>query len=143
MSTIIQFRAIDWGMEICELHIDFPESLGQEGHSGELALYRIDSTIPLDTSSLSYNTRPRRIAKLGNVPIGNVTWHRRLNCAMDEVLSFELGCLPLAESGGDSNCFAEWVQIKNALPGEPPDQGQHNLVLMGVAAIHMIQHSTI
>ncbi|KAI9461087.1 hypothetical protein HD554DRAFT_2028382 [Boletus coccyginus] len=122
VSTIIQFRAIDWGMEICELHVDLPESFGQEGHSGSLALYRIDSTIPLDTSSLSYNTRPRRIAKLGNIPFGNVTWHRKFNCATDEVLSFELSCLPLVESGGDSNCFVEWVQIKDAVPGEPSHQ---------------------
>jgi len=128
MSTIIQFRAIDWGMETCELHLDFPESFGQEGHSGSLALYRVNSTIPLDTSSLSYNTRPPRITKLGNIALGNgiVTWHRKFNCAMDEVLSFELSCLPLVESGGDSNCFVEWVQIKDVIP-----------------AIHMVQHSTI
>ena len=121
MSTIIQFRAIDWGMEICELHVDLPESFGH----GLLALYRVNSTIPLDTSSLSYNTRPPRIAKLGNIPLGNdiVTWHRKFSCAMDEVLSFELSCLPLMESGGDSDCFLDWVQIKDAIPGEPPRSG--------------------
>ncbi|KAF8553511.1 hypothetical protein OG21DRAFT_1373625, partial [Imleria badia] len=115
VSTIIQFRAIDWGMEICELHVDLLESFGQEGHSGSLALYRVNSTITLDTSSLSYDTRPPRVAKVGNIALGNgnVTWHRKFSCAMDEVLSFELGCLPLEESGGDSDCLVEWVQIKD------------------------------
>ena len=122
MSTIIQFRAIDWGMEICELHIDLPESYGQEGHSGSLAVYRINSTIPLDSSTLSYNIRPPRVAKLGNIPVGNdtLTWHRKFHCVTDEVLSFELGCLPLDESGGEAGCSVEWVQIKDSLPGELP-----------------------
>ncbi|KAF8433676.1 hypothetical protein L210DRAFT_3649499 [Boletus edulis BED1] len=128
MSTIVQFRAIDWGMEICELHIHLPESYGQEGHSGSLGVYRINSTIPLDSSSLSYNTRPPRVVRQGVIPLGNgvVTWHRKFSCATEEVLSFELSCLPSEESGGDPGCFVEWVQIKDALP-----------------AIHMVQHSTI
>ncbi|KAH7884135.1 hypothetical protein F5I97DRAFT_1898768, partial [Phlebopus sp. FC_14] len=117
MSTIVQFRAIDWGMETCELHVNLPES----NHSGSLALYRINSTVPLDTFSLSYNTRPHRIARLGIIALGLgvVPWHRKFSCAMDEVLSFELACLPSSESGGDSDCFMEWIQIKDALPGEP------------------------
>ena len=144
MSTIIQFRAIDWGMEICELHVDLPESFGQEGHSGSLALYRVNSTIPLDTSALSYDTRPPRIAKLGNIALGNgdVTWHRKFSCAMDEVLSFELSCLPLEESGGDSNCLVEWVQIKDKVPGERQCELLVS-VLIGSAAIYVVQHSTI
>ena len=112
-------------MEICELHVDIPESFGQEGHSGSLALYRVNSTTPLDSASLSYNTRPSRIAKLGNIPLGNgiVTWHRKFSCATDEVLSFELSCLPLEDSGGDSGCFVEWIQIKGTAPGKPPKLG--------------------
>ncbi|KIJ64928.1 hypothetical protein HYDPIDRAFT_111615 [Hydnomerulius pinastri MD-312] len=125
MSTIIQFRAVDWGMEICELHVGLPDSLG---HSGMLALYRVNSTIPLDPDSLSYNTRPARIAKLTTLPLGNgpTHWHRQLHCAIDDVLTFELGCLSSSESSGDSDCAVEWVQIKESLP-----------------AIYLVQRSTV
>jgi len=130
MSTIVQFRAIDWGMEICELHIDLPtEDTGRSGHSGALAVYRVNATIPLDSASLSHNTRPPRVAKVANIPLGDdsgVQWHRKFSCVTDEVLSFELGCLPQSEFDGDDGCFVEWVQIKDAIP-----------------AIHMVQHSTM
>ncbi|KAG2052018.1 hypothetical protein BDR06DRAFT_958385 [Suillus hirtellus] len=63
VSTISQFRAIDWGMESCELHVvilpmDRPTTL---------ALYPLNATVPVDISTLSFNVRPPWVVKLDNI----------------------------------------------------------------------------
>lgn len=121
VSTIFQFRAIDWGMENCELHVALPPV----DRPTTLALYRLNATVPVDISTLSFNVRPPRVAKLGNIVPGqdNLDWHRTFSCAMDDVLVFELGCLEDEESG---SCDIEWWQAhKETAP-----------------AVYMIQRST-
>ncbi|KAG2341077.1 hypothetical protein BDR05DRAFT_888803 [Suillus weaverae] len=114
VSTIFQFRAIDWGMESCELHVALPPV----DRPTTLALYRLNATVPVDISTLSFNVRPPRVAKLGNIVPGqhSLDWHRKLSCAMDDVLVFELGC---SEDEPSGRCDIEWWQTHNmTAPGQ-------------------------
>ncbi|KAG1765394.1 hypothetical protein EV702DRAFT_981590 [Suillus placidus] len=114
VSTIFQFRAIDWGMEICELHVALPPV----DRPTTLALYRLNATVPVDISTLSFNVRPPRVAKLDNIVPGqhSLDWHRKLSCAMDDVLVFELGC---SEDELSGRCDIEWWQAHNmTAPGQ-------------------------
>ncbi|KAG2111641.1 uncharacterized protein F5147DRAFT_573363 [Suillus discolor] len=114
VSTIFQFRAIDWGMENCELHVAIPPV----DRPTTLALYRLNATVPLDISTLSFNVRPPRVAKLSNIVLGqdSLDWHRKLSCAMDDVLVFELAC---SEDEVSGSCDIEWWQAREeTAPGE-------------------------
>ncbi|KAG2097522.1 uncharacterized protein F5147DRAFT_583467 [Suillus discolor] len=114
VSTIFQFRAIDWGMENCELHVAIPPM----DRPTTLALYRLNATVPVDISTLSFNVRPPRVAKLDNIVLGqdSLNWHRKLSCVMDDVLVFELGC---SEDESSSTCDIEWWQAhKDIAPGQ-------------------------
>lgn len=122
VSTIFQFRAIDWGMENCELHVTLPPV----DRPTTLALYRLNTTVPIDTSTLSFNVRPPRVAKIDNIVPrkDGLDWHRKLSCAMDDVLVFELGC---SEDEPSGRCDMEWWQAhKETAP-----------------AVYMIQRSTV
>lgn len=101
-------------MENCELHVALPPV----DRPTTLALYRLNATVPVDISTLSFNVRPPRVAKLGNIVLGqdNLDWHRTFSCAMDDVLVFELGCLEDEESG---SCDIAWWQAhKETVPGQ-------------------------
>ncbi|KAG2122840.1 hypothetical protein BD769DRAFT_1360151 [Suillus cothurnatus] len=105
VSTIFQFRAIDWGMENCELHVALPPM----DRPTTLTLYRLNATVPVDISTLSFNVLPPRVAKIDNIVPGkdSLDWHRKLSCAMDDVLVFELGC---SEDEPSGSCDVEWWQ---------------------------------
>ncbi|KAJ7114043.1 hypothetical protein C8R44DRAFT_676496 [Mycena epipterygia] len=129
ISTIIQFRTIDWGMEDCQLHISVP-ALGGDTKSGNisLVLYRLNQTrtYPLDTVELSFQSRPPRVAKIENIQLSRVegtSWSRRFACKSDDVLSFELGCSGISEEG---DCFLEWWQKQGSEP-----------------AVYLTQHATV
>ncbi|KZT08021.1 uncharacterized protein LAESUDRAFT_650360 [Laetiporus sulphureus 93-53] len=126
ISTIVQFRAIDYGMETCELHVDLPSqqtnSTSYPGHSISISLYRIDASFPVDTKTLSYDTRPARLFKIDDITmvVGNVYhWHHKFLCASEEVLSFEL---IRASFDSDYDCHVEWWQDRDGTgdgPGMP------------------------
>ena len=108
----MQFRAIDYGMERCELKLTMsPETMTQASSSPfEVEIFRLNATIPLDRKTTNYKTRPRRVAKVASIqfdPRFNTTWHRNLGCASDEVLTFEVACQPGIE---DADCHLEWWQ---------------------------------
>ncbi|KAG2052035.1 hypothetical protein BDR06DRAFT_888610 [Suillus hirtellus] len=116
VSTIFQFRAIDWGMEHCELHVAIPPM----DRPTTLALYRLNTTVPIDISTLSFNVRPPRVAKLDNIVLGqdSLKWYRKLSCVTDDVLVFELGC---SEDESSGSCDIEWWQAhKDTAPGHCP-----------------------
>lgn len=109
-------------METCELRLSLPasssESLILPEQSFPLSLYRLNSTIPLDVTTVAHQTRPPRVSKIGDVHFthGNSTlWHRKFSCTTEEVLTFELAC---SEVSGGEACHVEWWQNK-----EHPDPG--------------------
>lgn len=114
ISTVFQFRAVDWGMEICELRLSLPPTtikhLILPAQSFPLSLYRLDSRTPIDITALSHRTRPSRLAKIADIPLSyeeGTLSHRKFHCEMEEVLTFELSC---SEVSQDSACFMEWWQ---------------------------------
>ncbi|KAJ7699279.1 hypothetical protein B0H17DRAFT_1196369 [Mycena rosella] len=128
ISTVVQFRTIDWGMEDCELHVSLPAlSLGVGPKGVSVVVHRLNQTYPLDLATLSYRTRPPRVAKLASVQLSRTegtVWHRRFACAADDVLTFELECSQT--DGGD--CLVEWWQKRGHV--EP------------VPAVYLTQHAT-
>lgn len=121
ISTIVQFRAIDYGMETCELKLTMnPDTVTQMSSSPfELEVFRLNATIPLDRKTANYKTRPPRLAKVASIRVNprlNTTWHRNFGCASDEVLTFEVACQPDIEG---ADCHLEWWQTN-----QHPTSGQ-------------------
>ncbi|KAJ7622538.1 hypothetical protein FB45DRAFT_753490 [Roridomyces roridus] len=117
ISTVVQFRAVDYGLEICELHIQFAEDVAPPSDSFTLSLFRLNTSLPVEARKLSYNTRPQRVGtKLAEIAVKPKTplhwhhWHRKFSCVMEELLTFELGCSPL---GDKKACEMEWWQNKD------------------------------
>ncbi|KZT01771.1 uncharacterized protein LAESUDRAFT_629066, partial [Laetiporus sulphureus 93-53] len=114
-STIVQFRAIDYGMELCELKLNVsPASVTMISELPfTLELYRLRQSTPLDSTSLNYRNKPPRVSKIASVQIDSTSggsWHRTFACKMDEVLSFEIACQPPVDK---ESCRVEWWQNKS------------------------------
>lgn len=108
ISTIFQFRAIDWGMEQCEISFNIPPEWGglKDSSTSVVSVYRLNATLPIQPSKLNYINRPPRLSKLDDIVIGDTSkWRRNVTCYSDSVLSFELAC-----SSSDSDCNLSWWQ---------------------------------
>ncbi|CCM06169.1 uncharacterized protein FIBRA_08410 [Fibroporia radiculosa] len=129
VTSIVQFRAIDFGMETCELRvvIDPASSFTATLRPFMLSLYRLNASIPLNAATLSYKTRPPRLTEIDTVEVragAALDWHRNFACATEEVITIELACeVPI----GEKDCDLEWWQNKD-LPA---------------SAIYITQHSTV
>ena len=121
VTTIVQFRAIDFGMERCELQLAIqPQVSDITPKPFTLEIFRLNSTLPLDTQALTYDTRPPRVSKVTAVEVNRAVvthWSRNFACASDEVLTFELACIPTLDDG---DCRVEWWQNK-----KDPKTGMH------------------
>ncbi|KLO16596.1 hypothetical protein SCHPADRAFT_887665 [Schizopora paradoxa] len=132
ISTIVQFRAIDYGMGTCELRLTIPPSLMHGENPGlldssqarPLSVYRLNSTRPLSSRALSARTKPDRIAQVAEVLLqreegtAGLVWHRKFMCEENEILTFELACGTAAL--GDT-CTVEWWQDR-----QTPNPGKIN-----------------
>lgn len=117
----MQFRAIDYGMEACELKLTMnPDTVTRTSSSPfELEVFRLNATIPLDRKTSNYKTQPPRVAKVASIRVDprlNTTWHRNFGCTSDELLTFEMACQPGIE---DADCHLEWWQTN-----QHPTSGQ-------------------
>ncbi|KAK7036790.1 hypothetical protein VNI00_011456 [Paramarasmius palmivorus] len=135
VSTLFQFRTVDYGMEKCELHVHFPVNASTNSTSRPflLSLHRLDSSLPLNTRTLSYSTKPRVTSTLTEIRVtpgsGQVVdWWQQFDCKWDQLLTFELACYAPDRLGGDS-CWLEWWQERK---GKDPNP-----------AVYMKQISTI
>ncbi|KAE9387060.1 hypothetical protein BT96DRAFT_838243, partial [Gymnopus androsaceus JB14] len=91
ISTIVQFMAIDYAMEICELHLQLDMALTSR-------------------STISFATRPPIQAKIADITVerkGGVEWSRKFPCSMHELLTFELGCSQL-DFDNPEGCGIQW-----------------------------------
>ncbi|KAF9002065.1 hypothetical protein BDQ17DRAFT_1186166, partial [Cyathus striatus] len=119
ISTVVQFRALDFGMESCELAIrmDLKKmDVGSTFHS--LDLFTLEGKFPLRTDQLSYNNRPSRIQKVAEISElkdgYNVLYN--FDCKMDGLFTFELACHQITAE--DRSCGLEWWQDReNPNPG--------------------------
>jgi len=113
ISTIVEFRSIDWGMEDCELHLSLPSG----DASSTVVLYQLNQTHTTDLATLSYETRPPRQAELGTFQpsVEGTAWQHRFACPTDTILTFELAC----SSTSESKCMLEWWQTRDTKEPEP------------------------
>ncbi|KAJ7792080.1 hypothetical protein B0H13DRAFT_1675804 [Mycena leptocephala] len=109
ISTIIQFRIIDWGMEDCELTLSLPAmDHGTYMKSVTVVLHRLNQTYPLDLTTLSYQSRPPHVSKVASIQLTQevTVWQRRFRCTSDGVLTFELASSELNQA----DFLVEWWQ---------------------------------
>jgi len=115
ISTFVQFRALDYGMENCSLALRIPE-YGSEA----MEITRIGSTIDVwslavdakvDLRRLSYGTLPRRVDKVGTfTPRYNTTEQLpSFACESGTYHAFLLAC-PLGARKED--CWVDVTSIK-------------------------------
>lgn len=93
-----------------------------------VSVNRLEGRVPLNTRTLSYNTRPKQTSSLVQLrvnPLENydgLHWWQSFPCKWDQLLIFELECYDEGRLGDDEgNCRIEWWQDKkeNELnPGE-------------------------
>ncbi|KAJ7640760.1 hypothetical protein DFH06DRAFT_621630 [Mycena polygramma] len=110
ISTVIQFRTIDWMLEFCALRIRLPGTDNNltDTASNHVEVYRINATSPLDINSLALISLPQQKEKLAALRMGGndgFDWSYRFGCAMDTLQTFIL-------TGGDSQTEVEWWQDK-------------------------------
>lgn len=114
-STIVEFQAIDYMMESCELSLqmssaglyrltnntegfefEIPTKPGGPSDSITISLYELDSINPLPMGSLSYRTRP---ARRSNMPVltfnlskavSSLDVKHRYSCRLNSLRAFEL-----------------------------------------------------
>ncbi|KAI9068961.1 hypothetical protein FKP32DRAFT_1560618, partial [Trametes sanguinea] len=103
IHTIVQFRAIDFGMEDCHLVFTLPP-LGvplEKGASIEFNpssrfdVFRLESERPVDLHKLSYKTRPKVLEKVAegvNPRVDEETLIHRFPCPRASLHVFEVAC---------------------------------------------------
>ncbi|EPQ55546.1 hypothetical protein GLOTRDRAFT_41137 [Gloeophyllum trabeum ATCC 11539] len=123
VSVSAQFRALDFGMEDCELSMVVP--ITREGSNFTLAndesahtidIWRLSANTAIDAKRLSYSTRPPRSSKVASADVMmGTSFNHHFHCPQDSVHSFELACAPKSPS-----CHVEWWQnMEGAFSGEP------------------------
>ncbi|KAH8802292.1 hypothetical protein DL96DRAFT_1448603, partial [Flagelloscypha sp. PMI_526] len=85
ISTIAQFRSVDYGMEKCEVHIRFPAPV-PGNWPAYFSLYRLDTANILNPNTLTHKTVPNRMVKLADIDQSIGEYTRNLTCASDQLL---------------------------------------------------------
>ncbi|KAH9850943.1 hypothetical protein C2E23DRAFT_886981 [Lenzites betulinus] len=131
VHTVVQFRAIDFGMEDCRLVLTLP-ALGEPLERGaslemtpgsHLAVYRLNAQGPIDVKTLSHRTKPPVQYKVATVEVdgkGGETEMYRFPCPWSSLHVFEVVCAQGTE------CFLDAWSSHNTTYG-----------------VNMIQHQTI
>ncbi|VDB90021.1 unnamed protein product [Peniophora sp. CBMAI 1063] len=100
MSTIAQFRTLDWGMDNCTVEIVLPPitndvtTLNRIHAPSEIALWLLDPSSELDVKKLSFSTKPARVTSLGRLTVSpgvNVT-SPTFTCPRDAFPTIEIEC---------------------------------------------------
>ncbi|KAF7297365.1 hypothetical protein MIND_00970000 [Mycena indigotica] len=142
VSTVVQFRVRDFGMEKCTLTLSMgiappPTSGHHHGRSlsesamatGSIDVWQLDQAHRLDPEHLSWNNRPSRrhlfatwdLAEMQGQPTASFRTTEFL-CPSTEILTFELAC-----AAGNPSCHLEFAQ-----PREQPH-----------SALFLIQRSSL
>ncbi|KAH9474308.1 hypothetical protein JR316_0012766 [Psilocybe cubensis] len=127
VSTIVQFRAVDYGMERCILTIRMSSATTDvlDVPRG-VSIHRLDASHgPLDLKKLSYSNRPTRISTMGALQVSPGTlsdWQTEFHCMWDTLHIFEFGYTGQAidEYRDNSTFTIQWSQNKEE---EDPDTG--------------------
>ncbi|KAH9914376.1 uncharacterized protein BXZ73DRAFT_106618 [Epithele typhae] len=101
--TVVQFRAIDFGMEECELVFTLPtpgEPLERGAFfsidpTSRFDVFRLDADRPIDVQKLSFRSRPKiseRVARNIALRVGEDTQVHRFGCPATSLHVFEVAC---------------------------------------------------
>lgn len=116
VSTIVEFRTVDFRMENCKLLITIPPKLDTVSNAvtrfavkseSILHVWRVATrspTRPINPKTLTWRTRPIRIAQIGTftfIPGANFTHH--FSCQSDSLHVFEF-------AAGNEGTKVEWSQ---------------------------------
>ncbi|KAF8997013.1 hypothetical protein BDQ17DRAFT_1249109, partial [Cyathus striatus] len=115
ISTIAQFRVLDYGMELCELRFQLNETLP----STSLSVYRMMAAKALDGTQLNYRNSPRKAELLGHLESdsydGKINWAHKMPCMMDDILTFHVSC---SNKHPYRQCDLTWLQHHNGELGK-------------------------
>ncbi|RPD54569.1 hypothetical protein L226DRAFT_575131 [Lentinus tigrinus ALCF2SS1-7] len=102
IHTIVQFRAIDFGMEDCRLVFTFPKlGVPLEEHasfsmdpSSRFHVFRLAVDRPIDVKKLSYRTKPKAAEKIATLQaqVDGDTLIHRFPCPWSSLHVFEVAC---------------------------------------------------
>ncbi|KAJ7780143.1 hypothetical protein DFH07DRAFT_950196 [Mycena maculata] len=124
VSTIMQFRVQDFGMEKCTLTLSTGMTTPDSGHShgrdmhehvhpmGQMDLWKLDQDRRLDPHLVSWKTRPQRSRLVTSWDLAYSTSLRteEFYCKSTSILTFELAC------SGQEDCNLDFTQ-----PRENPE----------------------
>jgi hypothetical protein len=100
VSTIVQFRTIDYGMESCALTFTTPApnaNFTAAPTAFPLDIYILEAPSPLNPHTLSFTSRPPRAHLFATLPFspsgnGNRLQSPRFACPPRALLTFEVTC---------------------------------------------------
>ncbi|TFK35072.1 hypothetical protein BDQ12DRAFT_635563 [Crucibulum laeve] len=114
VSTVMQFRILDFGMESCKLNVTIPS--GDEAKADKknatissdplvLDIWYLQASKGVDTSRLSWSTLPKRQGLFTSLRIeaGRTTQSPEFHCRSGSLYTFELTC-------SDPRCHLEFQQ---------------------------------
>uniref|UniRef100_A0A8H7Y8W4 Ubiquitin 3 binding protein But2 C-terminal domain-containing protein n=1 Tax=Psilocybe cubensis TaxID=181762 RepID=A0A8H7Y8W4_PSICU len=99
ISTIVEFRVIDYGMENCNLSLNIPSNNATDqvtiASEGNLEIWQIgDINTRIDRSNISWNFRPKRTRFIASTSVqyGTSKQFESFRCVSGTHLTFELAC---------------------------------------------------
>jgi len=105
VSTLIQFRILDYGMERCSVTFDFPDettirarhrdnNLDLNGIT-KVNVWELDATTEIDVKTISRRTAPprKKLVDTLDVKMGNLTSTVEFPCQARSLHTYELGCV--------------------------------------------------
>ena len=122
IHTVVQFRAIDFGMEDCHPVLTLPPAGVPLEQGASFAMhpasrfdvFRLGTDKPIDIKKLSYRTKPKVAEKVATLEarVNGDTLMHRFPCAWSSLHTFEVAC---AEG---SECLLDTWSSQNTTYGE-------------------------
>ncbi|KAI0060423.1 hypothetical protein BV25DRAFT_961190 [Artomyces pyxidatus] len=130
VSTIVEFRTVDYHMEQCEIAVFLPEHITQTLEYPHIQLgdapilmdiWKLRTTYPIDPKLLTWSTRPSRVGnKVDTVAVApGLNYTYRFQCPSDSLQVFEF-------SAATPTTSVEWSQDHDS----------------PIAAVVLVQHSS-
>ncbi|TFK62941.1 hypothetical protein BDN72DRAFT_848194 [Pluteus cervinus] len=110
ISTVFQFRIIDFGLNNCDLKLSFPplDGFSTKGLDGNpsVEVWALTTNRAINPRQLNFANRPPRGNKVANIILkNNLTWTYSFPCTTDQVVTFEFAC--------NGECDVEWWQDRD------------------------------
>ena len=144
VSTVVEFRSIDYKMEHCELTVTTPPASATNVTLGlgdnVVDIWNVKSDYPLNAKVLTWNTRPARVSKVDSITVTHgMSYTHRFSCPSDTLHAFEFS------SGGDAT-YVDWTQDhKKPAPGRSRSGILYpvsSILITSPSGVVMFQHAS-